>query len=115
MPSPIHKLKTKTAGGTLSLEVVKSKATAVVTSAHVGSTGTDDKSFDDKQLTSGTASMPLNANNSYSVVWMGAFLANGSAELQVVVKHADGRPPSKKQIKVNGKLGDKFWRLVIVP
>ena len=72
MSNPIQKLKGITAGGTLSLSVSKSGG-PVVTRAFVGSTGTDDRSFEDSQLTPGPARMPLQEDNSYSVVWLGAF------------------------------------------
>ena len=114
MASPIHKLKAITAGGTLSLSVTKTGG-PVMTRAFVGSTGTDDRNFDDTQLTPGPATMPLRPNNSYSIVWMGAFIAPGSATLEVVVDHADGRPQSTKTVKVNGKAGDSFMRVVMVP
>ena len=115
MPSPFHKLKAKTAGGSMSMTVSKTGG-PVVTRAVVGSTGTDDATFDDAGLTPGPATMPLLPKNSYSIVWLGAFVADGTAVLDVVVNHADGRPPSNlPPVKVKGKSGDSFFRVVLVP
>lgn len=114
MPSLISKIKAETAGGTMSLTVTKTGG-VVVTRAAVGSTGTDDRIFEDKQLTPGPATMPLKKDNSYSIVWFGAFVSDAAADLAVLVKHADDRPDSKVAVKVKGKAGDTFFRVVIVP
>jgi len=53
----IKKMDAITSASTLNLSV--SKTSEVSTSVEVGSTGSDDKSFTDKQLTPGPASMPL--------------------------------------------------------
>lgn len=110
----IRKMDTITSTSTLVLSVSK-KDGPVATTAEVGSTGSDDMRFTDTQLTPGPAQMPLNGNNSYSVVWSGAFVKAGSVTLKVQVLKADGSVHSAKNVTVKGEKGDVFFRLVMIP
>ena len=58
--------------------------------------------------------MPLLPANSYSVVWVGGFVDDGAATLDAVVNHAGGGSDTR-QVKVTGKAGDTFFRVVMVP
>jgi hypothetical protein len=109
----IKKMAAITGASTLSLSV--SKKATVATTVEVGSTGTDDKTFTDKQLTPGPAQMPLNAANSYNIVWSGAFVTKGSATLKVQVSNASGAVKGTKSVTVQGEAGDTFFRLVMIP
>jgi hypothetical protein len=68
--------------GSLELSVTKNGG-PVATSVEVGSSGTDDRTFSDKELTPGPAKMPLISGNTYTVVWQGAFVKPGTAVLHV--------------------------------
>ncbi len=109
----IKKMAAVTSASTLSLSV--SKKATVATSVEVGSTGSDDKSFTDKQLTPGPAQMPLNPANSYNIVWSGAFVTKGSVTLKVEVLDMNGAVKGKKSVTVQGQAKDKFFRLVMIP
>jgi hypothetical protein len=104
-----NKMKAINANTTLDLTVTKAGG-PVVTAVEVGSTGNDDQSFSDNQLTPGPARKQLNGNNSYSVVWTGAFVTKGSATLQV-----DVGGTNLKTVTVKGEAGDTFFRIVIIP
>ena len=108
----IKKMDAITSASTLNLSV--SKTSEVSTSVEVGSTGSDDKSFTDKQLTPGPASMPLKSENSYNIVWSGAFVKKGSVTLKVQVVDANGAVRTKS-VTVQGEAKDKFFRLVMIP
>jgi hypothetical protein len=89
---------------TLSISVTK-QGGPVATSAEVTSTGSDDESFSDSQLTPGPALKPLDPANSYTIVWTGAFAGTGSATLIV----------ENESVTVEGNAGDEFFRIVMVP
>jgi hypothetical protein len=108
----IKKMDTITSASTLELSVSK-KDGPVATAVEVGSTGNDDESFTDKQLTPGPASMPLDPKNSYNIVWSGAFVKKGSATLRVRVLDANG--DRTKTVTVQGKAKETFFRLVMIP
>lgn len=114
MSKLIKKLDTITSSSTLQLSVTK-KDGPVSTAVEVGSTGSDDQSFTDKQLTPGPASKPLDGGNSYSIVWTGAFVKDGSTTLKVQVFEANGDLHGGKTVTVSGKAGDVFFRLVMIP
>jgi hypothetical protein len=98
------------------LELSVSKKATVATTVEVGSTGSDDKKFTDKQLTPGpTTPMPLNPTNSYNIVWSGAFVTKGSVTLKVQVLDTGGAVKGKKSVTVNGEAKDEFFRLVMIP
>jgi hypothetical protein len=104
-----HKTAAIQADTTLTMTVSKTGG-PVVTAVEVGSTGSDDESFSDQQLTPGPAQKALDGNNSYSLVWTGAFVTKGSATLQVNVGGTSLNP-----VAVNGEGGDTFFRIVIIP
>lgn len=110
----IKKMDTFTGPSTLELSVSK-KDGPVATAVEVGSTGNDDRSFTDKQLTPGPASMPLDPANSYNVVWSGAFVKKGSATLRLQVFDASGALQGTRSVTVRGEAKDKFFRLVMIP
>jgi len=110
----IKKMDTVTGGSTLELSVTK-KQGPVATSAEVGSSGGDDDSFTDSQLTPGPAVVQLNAANTYSVVWSGAFVKEGSATLRLKVLDAQGNVLANKTVPVKGKAKEVFFRAVLVP
>jgi len=110
----IKKMDAFTSPSTVELSVSK-KDGPVSTAVEVGSTGSDDKSFTDKQLTPGPASMPLNPANSYNVVWSGAFVKKGSATLKVRVFDTSGALHGTKSVTVQGEAKEKFFRLVMIP
>lgn len=110
----IKKMEAVTGGSTLELSVTK-KLGPVATSAEVGSSGTDDKSFTDTQLTPGPAVVPLNPENTYSVVWSGAFVKEGSATLRLRVLDIQGSILASKTVLVKGKAKEVFFRAVLVP
>jgi hypothetical protein len=109
----IKKMDAITSASTLNLSV--SKNATASTSVEVGSTGNDSKSFTDKQLTPGPASMPLNPANSYNIVWAGAFVTKGSVTLKVQVLDANGTVHGTKSLTVQGEAKEKFFRLVMIP
>ena len=113
MAHPIHKLNVVTDGGTLELAVTKSGG-PVVTRAVVGSTGDDDRDFSDSELTQGTASMPLQPANTYSIVWTGAFVGAGRAVRRVRATTPQGGQ-FQTEVTVDGNAGDSFFRVVLVP
>lgn len=110
----IKKMSSISSASTLELRVAKTGG-PVATAAEVGSTGADDRSFTDGQLTPGPATMPLNPANSYAIAWTGAFVKAGTATLTVRVLRSDGTQKEKKPVRVVGKKGDVFFRLVLVP
>lgn len=114
MSGIIEKLGAVTSGGTMTLTVAKTGG-PIVTRADVGSTGNDDREFTDEQLTPGPATMPLDPDNAYSIVWSGGFVGDGSARLDVVVDHGQGGPPSTVSRTQPGRSGDVFFRVVLVP
>jgi hypothetical protein len=109
----IKKMDTLTSDSTLALSVSKKDGPAATT-VEVGSTGSDDKSFSDKQLTPGPASMPLDPENSYSIVWVGALVKKGSVTLKVEVTD-DAGAVRTKSVTVQGEAKEKFFRLVMIP
>jgi hypothetical protein len=107
--------KMKAVAGASRLEMSVTKTGGPVTTrAEVGSTGSDDQKFQDSQLTPGPAVKPLNPNNTYSILWHGAFVLAGSATLRVRVFDAQGNA-TNKQVTVQGKKGDEFFRVVLIP
>jgi|GEM_PF-6199477 len=110
----IKKLAVFTGGSSLELTVTKQLG-PVATSADVASTGTDDAHFSDKKLTPGPAMKPLNPANSYSILWQGAFVKDGSATLTVRVLDATGKVLTTKVVSVAGQAGDVFFRIILVP
>ena len=102
-----NKMKAIKADTTLELTVTKTGG-PVVTAVEVGSTGSDDESFSDNQLTPGPARKQLNGNNTYALVWTGAFVTKGSATLHVKANNS-------KSVAVNGEAGDTFFRSVLIP
>lgn len=104
----IKKMEVIESDSTLELTVSKNGG-PVSTAVEVGSTGDDDESFSDQELTPGPARKNLDSSNSYSLVWTGAFVAEGSARLRVVVGN------DSKNMTVNGKAGDVFFRVVMIP
>jgi hypothetical protein len=110
----IKKMAAVSSASTLELSVSK-KDGPVATSVEVGSTGADDKSFTDKQLTPGPASKPLDPANSYNIVWVGAFVKKGSATLKVRVVDASGAVQGTKTITVQGEAKETFFRLLMIP
>lgn len=110
----IKKMETFTSPSTLELSVSK-KDGPVATAVEIGSTGSDDRSFTDKQLTPGPVSMPLDPANSYNVVWSGAFVKKGTATLKVRVFDASGTLHGTKSVPIQGEAKEKFFRLVMIP
>jgi len=104
-----QKMAAINANTTLELTVSKTGG-PVVTAVEVGSTGNDDQSFSDNDLTPGPATKQLNGNNSYALVWSGAFVTQGSATL-----HVDVGGTNVKTVPVNGQAGDTFFRSVLIP
>lgn len=109
----IQKLGAVAANSTLELTVTK-KLGPVATSAGVASTGSDDQHFSDTDLTPGPAVMALDPNNTYSVLWDGAFADAGSATLRVRVLDAAGSELMNQVVPVRGERGDVFFRLILV-
>jgi hypothetical protein len=85
--------------GTLELRVTKTGG-PVATFVEVASSGTDDQVFDDHDLTPGPAQMPLLQGNFYTVVWRGAFVAQGAATLHVLARLTDGTVIVQKDVPV---------------
>ena len=110
----IKKVNVVIGGKSLELTVTKTLG-PVDTSAEVGSTGSDDASFKDSQLTPGPAVMPLNTANTYAIVWIVAFVHDGSATLRVRVLDAQGAVLASKNVTVQGKAGQVIFRAVLVP
>lgn len=98
----------------LELTVAKTNG-PIATSVEVTSTGTDDKTFFDADLTPGPATMDLNPTNTYALVWAGAFADDGSASLHVRVLDGGGGVTDDETVTVDGKQGDVFFRLVLLP
>jgi hypothetical protein len=80
----------------------------------VTSTGTDDKTFFDAELTPGPAVMDLDPANTSTLVWAGAFADDGSTSLHVRVLDG-GSVIDDETVDVDGKQGDVFFRLVLLP
>jgi hypothetical protein len=98
------------------LELTVSKTGGPIsTSVEVTSTGTDDRTFFDADLTPGPAVMDLDSSNTYTVVWSGAFADDGSTDLHVRVLDAGGGVTEDETFTVDGKQGDVFFRLVLLP
>ncbi len=98
------------------LEVTVSKTGGPVsTSVEVTSTGPDDRTFFDADLTPGPAVMDLDSANTYTLVWSGAFADEGSVDLHVRVLDAGGDVTEDETFTVEGKQGDVFFRLVLLP
>ena len=110
----IRKLSAITSASILELRVTKSGG-PVSTAVEVASTGSDDRGFSDRQLTPGPATMPLNPASSYTIGWTGAFMMTGTATLTVRVLHADGALKERQSVRVVGKRGEVFFRLVLMP
>ena len=110
----VKKVDAVTGGSELELSVTK-KLGPVNTFAEVGSSGPDDRSFSDSELTPGPAMMPINPNNTYSIAWAGAFVKDGSVTLRVRVLDPQGKVLVNKTFTVQGKAKEKFFRLILVP
>ncbi len=110
----IKKLDAVVGGSRLELSVTK-KLGPVSTTAEVGSSGTDDRSFSDSQLTPGPATMPMDPANVYAIVWRVAFTRDGSATLKVRVVDAQGNVLTNKNITVKGKANQVQFRAIVVP
>jgi hypothetical protein len=109
------KLTALAAGGAPTLELTVTKdGGPVSTSVEVTSTSTDDQTFFDADLTPGPASMELDAANTYTLVWSGAFADDGSVSLHVRVADG-GNITDDETVTVEGKQGDVFFRLVLLP
>ena len=102
-----------TPGATLELKVTKTGG-PVATVVEVGSTGSDDERYGDAQLTPGPAIKPLQAGNTYALLWVGAFVKAGKATLRVTVVRPDGTSATRSK-PVAGKKGDVFTRLLLLP
>jgi hypothetical protein len=98
----------------LELTVSKDRG-PVSTSVEVTSTGTDDRTFFDAELTPGPAEMNLDSANTYTLVWAGAFADDGTASLHVRVLDSAGSVKDDETVIVEGKQGDVFFRLVLLP
>jgi len=98
------------------LELTVSKTGGPVSTAvEVTSTGPDDKTFSDAELTPGPAVTDLDSSNTYTLVWSGAFADDGSASLHVRVLDAGGGVTDDETVTVDGQQGDVFFRLVLLP
>jgi hypothetical protein len=100
-------------GATLELKVTKSGGPSA-TVVEVGSTGTDDERFGDAALTPGPATKPLEAGNTYALLWVGAFVKAGKVTLRVTVVQPDGTTATTSR-SVEGKKGGSFTRLLLLP
>ncbi|MFL6263142.1 MAG: hypothetical protein ACJ76Y_25885 [Thermoanaerobaculia bacterium] len=87
----------------------------VSTSVEVTSTGTDDQTFFDAALTPGPAVTDLDPANTYTLVWAGAFADDGTASLHVRVLDGGGGVTDDETLNIEGKQGDVFFRLVLLP
>ncbi|HEX2224732.1 MAG TPA: hypothetical protein VHN15_11050 [Thermoanaerobaculia bacterium] len=102
------------ATATLQLSVTK-EGGPVGTFVEVGSSGTDDRVFNDHELTQGgPARMPLRRGNFYTVVWRGAFVAPGAATLHVVATRADGSDLVRKDVTVEHPPTNSPFTLVVL-
>jgi hypothetical protein len=110
----VKKLEAVAGGSTLEMSVTK-KLGPVATHAEVGSSGSDDGSFSDSQLTPGPAVMPINPENTYTVAWEGAFVKEGSVTLRVRVLGANENVLASKSVTVQGKAKEVFFRAILVP
>jgi hypothetical protein len=110
----VKKVDAVLGGATLELSVTK-KLGPVSTFAEVGSSGTDDGSFSDSQLTPGPAVMPIDAANTYSIAWAGTFVEEGSVTLRVRVLDPADTVLVNKTFVVQGKARELFFRLILVP
>lgn len=98
------------------LEVSVSKTGGpVITMVEVASTGPDDSRFKDAELTPGPAIRTLDPDEVYVLVWTGSFVKAGTATLKARVTAADGSVKSVTPLKVEGKKGDTFMRVVLLP
>jgi len=98
----------------LELTVAKDKG-PVSTSVEVTSTGADDRTFFDAELTPGPVEVDLDSANTYTLVWAGAFADDGTASLHVRVLDSAGGVKDDETVTVEGKQGDVFFRLVLLP
>jgi hypothetical protein len=110
----VKKLDAVTNPSTLALSVAKNGG-PVATTAEVASTGPDDQRFSDSQLTPGPAQKALDPSNSYSIVWTGAFVAAGSVTLRVQILDSQGVNHTNKAVTVQGKAGEVFFRVILIP
>ncbi len=98
----------------LELTVAKTNG-PISTSVEVTSTSTDDKTLFDADLTPGPVVTDLDPANTYTLVWAGAFADDGSASLHVRILDAAGGVTDDETVTVDGKQGDVFFRLVLLP
>jgi hypothetical protein len=101
------------ATATLQLSVTKNGG-PVATFVEVGSSGTDDRVFDDHELDPGPAQMPLLRGNFYTVVWRGAFVAPGSATLHILATRTDGSVLVRKDVTVQHPPTNSPFTIVVL-
>jgi hypothetical protein len=98
---------------TLELRVTKAGG-PVATFVEVGSSGSDDRVFNDHQLDPGPAQMPLLQGNFYTVVWRGAFVAPGTATLHVLATRPNGTVLVQRDVTVSHPPTNSPFTIVVL-
>lgn len=110
----IKKMQLVTEAAVLEVTVVK-EGGPLGSRVEVGSTGTDDSTFLDSQLTPGPVAKQLNPAHSYALLWTAAFVRKGAATLTAKITTASGTVQKIKTKKINGVAGDIVSRVVLIP